>query len=133
MVAIAEEYAVGTETRVHETGVFDEHVVQPDDLVKGELVLSGLQHGPSPSFEAVAGCTLAFDLEARAAIDQEQEAGGAGHQVAAGAAHGVACARSQIKGKRVLERCSPPDDRRVARGAEDCPERDVALRGAACL
>ena len=47
--------------------------MQPQDLIERQLVLSGLQHGASPTLKAVARRLLAFDLEAGAAVREQKK------------------------------------------------------------
>jgi hypothetical protein len=90
MVALADECPVGPEARAHEARVLDEDIVQPDDLVEGERVLPRLEYGAPLSFETVARRTFALNLEARAAVGQQQEADGPRGEMGANAAHGIA-------------------------------------------
>ena len=70
MVALAQEHATWTKARMHEAGVLDEDVVQPDDFTDGELVLSGLQDGTPPTLQSVARGALSFNLEAGVAVGE---------------------------------------------------------------
>ena len=57
--------------------------MQAQDFIERELVFPGLQHGAAPPLQPVARRPLAFDLEAGAAVGEQQEAGRARDDVRA--------------------------------------------------
>src|SRR3970282_2393075 len=83
MVALAQEDAVRPQSRLDEAHIFDQDVVQADDLIERELVASGLEHGSPPTLEPVAARSFPLDLKTRAAVCEEQETGRARDEMAA--------------------------------------------------
>lgn len=74
MVSLAQEHAVGTETRPHKPCIFDENTVEANDFIQSEFVFARLQLGVSPALKPAARRPLAFYFETCAAVSQKHEA-----------------------------------------------------------
>jgi len=55
VVALTQEDAVGTQSGVHETRVFDEDTLEAQDLIERERIPAGLQHGAPQRSSRVRG------------------------------------------------------------------------------
>jgi len=88
VVPLAQEDAIGTQARAHETRVLNKDALQANDFIQCQPVLARLQNRAAPPLQPVARGTLSLDLEAGPAVGQQHETGGARNQMGAGAPHG---------------------------------------------
>ena len=70
--------------------------MQADDFVEGQWIPTRLYDGAAPPLQPAARRPFAFDLEARAAVDQQEETGRARDNVGARAANDFAGHRSEV-------------------------------------
>ena len=127
MVALADEHAVGAQPGANEARVLDQNAMQAVELIERERILAGLHDGASPAFQATARRALAFDLEARAAVRQQQKAGRAGNQLTARPADGFGGLLGKPARKEGLEGFGTPDERTVAARSEQVIPDPVPL------
>ena len=84
VVALSEKHAVGPQADMDEPGIFDQDAPgRAAHFIDAQFVLFHLPDAAAPTFKPVARRALALDLEARAAVGQQQEARGARDEVAA--------------------------------------------------
>ena len=126
MIALANKHAVGTKACLHEPCVFDQNAVKAYDFIEGKLGPASLHDGFAPTLQPVARRPFAFDLEARPAVGQEQETGGAGYELTGGAANSLAGLFSKRQIDKTGERLRSANDGTEAPRAEQIVPDAVA-------
>jgi hypothetical protein len=128
VVPLAQEDAVGAQTRAHESRVFNEDALQANDFIQRQPVFARLQHRAAPSLQAVARRTLSLDLKAGPAVGQQHETGGPRHQVRARAPHGFERLGAQVERQAFRERLGSPDHRTESAGTQEIVAHAMAFR-----
>ncbi|HEX4998704.1 MAG TPA: hypothetical protein VFY29_10775 [Terriglobia bacterium] len=102
--------------------------MKTDYFVQGQRMLSCLQNRASPPFKTIARRPFTLDLEARPAIGEQQEAGGARDQMGAGAADRLPGICGKIKLNAFRELWCAANDGREAAGPQKIVPNTVAFR-----
>ena len=92
--------------------------MQAKDFVKRQRVLSGLQHRASPPLQPASRRLFTLDLEAGAAVRQQEKTSCARNHVRAGAANDLVRLGSERARAEVYKRLRPANDRAEGRRAE---------------
>jgi hypothetical protein len=128
VIALPEEHAIRPQSRLDESCVFDKHTLKSNDLFERERGLASLQDSAAPSLQASARRPFALDLEAGAAVGQQEKAGRACDEVRAGPADSVTGLCCQVRGYELAQRLRSSNDRTEPACSQKVVANTVSLR-----